>query len=170
MIRQLLLVISALAFICVPVASAHTVWIESLGDQLVARFAEPGNDFETSPGHFYARWQPVGAGPGKPLLNLDLVPSGKPGEVRAYFRNQPLGGIKATLRSPDEKERELTADDEGYIRFKADQPGFYLLTIAHHREPLEGFHRGVPYKQTSHNTALSWKQPEGGLETAGKGR
>jgi hypothetical protein len=107
---------------------------------------------------FYARWQPGGRGAATPLLTLDLVPTGKPGEVRAYFRGQPLGGINATLRTPDEKEQELTADAEGLIHFTTEKPGQYLLTIAHHREPLAGFHQGIAYKETSHNCSLTWQQ------------
>ncbi len=108
--------------------------------------------------YFYARWQPAGTGAATPLLTLDLVPTGKPGEVRAYFRGQSLGHIKATLRTPDEKEIELTADAEGFLRFTSDRPGQYLLTIGHHREPLAGFHGGIAYKETSHNCSLVWQQ------------
>ncbi len=108
--------------------------------------------------HFYARWQPAGAGAGQPMLTFDLVPTGKPGEVRVYFRGRPLGGLKATLRTPDEKEKELTADAEGFIRFQSDQSGQHLLTIAHYRESVAGFHAGRAYDQTSHNTALTWRQ------------
>ena len=109
--------------------------------------------------YFYARWQPVGSGAGTPLLTLDLVRTDQPGVVRAYFRGQPLGGIKATLYTPDEKEHELTADTEGFLRFETGQAGQYLLAIAHHREPLAGFHVGRAYQQTSHNAALTWRQP-----------
>jgi len=108
--------------------------------------------------NFYARWQPAEAGAAAPLLTLDLVPTGKSGEVRAYFRGKALGGIKALLRAPDESETELTADAEGLIRFTATQSGHYLMTIAHHREPLAGFHRGVAYAETSHNCSLFWEQ------------
>ncbi|MEO8427313.1 MAG: hypothetical protein ABI651_09405 [Verrucomicrobiota bacterium] len=109
--------------------------------------------------NFYARWQPAGAVAATLLLTFDLVPTAKAGEVRAYFRGKPLGDIKATLRTPEEKELEITADGEGFLRFEPKQPGQYLLTIAHHREPLAGFHGGRPYEQTSHNVALSWRQP-----------
>ena len=194
-------------------ALAHTVWIEPVDDKLVVRFAEPGDEFERSPGHldrlsapisfvlitnapaavparknsdhfllmgtsstnaacaettftvrggrkpyFYARWHPAGICGGL-SLTLDLVPTGQRGEVRAYFRGQPLGGIKATLRTPDKKEQEIIADPEGLLRFKSNQSGQHLLTIAHHREPLAGFHVGRPYQQTSHNAALTWRQP-----------
>ena len=55
--------------------------------------------------HFYARWQPADAGAGTPLLTFDLVPTGRPGEARIYFRGQPLGGLKATLRTPTTRRR-----------------------------------------------------------------
>jgi hypothetical protein len=109
--------------------------------------------------HFYARWQPAGAGAGTPLLTFDLVPTGKPGEARVHFRGQPLGGLKATLRTPDDMEKEIPVDAEGYVRFESKQSGLHLLTIAHYRESIAGFHLGRTYQQTSHNTALTWVQP-----------
>lgn len=215
MFRQIFLVLSVMAFALATAVRAHSVWIEPSGNnQLVVRFAEPGDAFETSPGYldnlsapiafilatnvpmaveaekksdhfllvgaspsnvtcvetcftirggrkpyFYARWQPVGAGAAKPLLTLDLVPTGKPGEVRAWFRGKPLGGVAAILHTPDGKEQEMTADPEGFLHFKTAEPGQYLLTIAHYREPLAGFHVGIAYKKTSHNCSLVWQQP-----------
>jgi hypothetical protein len=108
---------------------------------------------------FYARWQPSMASAAKPLLTLDLVPTGKAGEVRAYFRGEPIGNVGATLRTPDGKDQELTADAEGFLHFEGKPTGQYLLTIAHYREQLAGFHAGQPYKETSHNAALTWQQP-----------
>jgi len=108
--------------------------------------------------YFYARWQPAGAGAATPSLNLDLVPTGKSGEVKAWFRGKPLPGVSATLRTPAEKELEIIADSEGVLRFEAKQPGQYLLTIPHYRESLSGFFAGYPYAQISHNAALSWIQ------------
>jgi hypothetical protein len=109
--------------------------------------------------YFYARWQSADDKTSAPLLTLDIVPTGKPGEARVYFRGQPVAGIKATLRTPDEKEQALVADGEGILHFTAAQSGQYLLTVAHHRETLPGFHLGVAYKETSHNAALTWRQP-----------
>src|SRR5262249_2448386 len=93
------------------------------------------------------------------LLTLDLVPTAKPGEARAFFRGKPLGGATVTLRTPDEKESELTADSDGLVHFEAKQSGQYLLTIAHYRESLAGFHGGQPYSETSHNCSLCWQEP-----------
>jgi hypothetical protein len=196
-------------------AHAHTVWIELNGSgHPVVRFAEPGEPFETSPGHldgltpplairdsdeatitvaavkqhesfllsgvtendrlavesiftvrgdrkpcFYARWQPRGNAPKGPRLTLDLVPTERPGAVRAYFRNRPLGNVPAQLRLPNGVPLELWADPDGFIRFEPQGPGQYLLTIAHHRETRSGFHRGQAYERVSHNAALTWIQP-----------
>jgi len=71
----------------------------------------------------------------------------------------PLGGIKAVLRRPDEKEPTLTSDAEGFVRFSSAQSGQHLLTVAHHREPLVGYHAGQPHQQAIHNAALTWIQP-----------
>lgn len=108
---------------------------------------------------FYARWHADPSSPALPALTLDLVPTGKQGEVRALFRGKPLAGVKATLRTPDEKERELTADNEGLLRFESNQSGLHLLTIARHRESLPGFAGGLAYDLTSHNAALTWMSP-----------
>ena len=191
---------------------AHTVWIEpNDAGQLVIRFAEPGDDFETSPGHldslslplafsaatnkpvavavskqsdgfllesassgsavcaetvftvrggrkpiFYARWQPMHTSVAEPSLTLDLVPTGQPGEVRVYFRGEPLAGVEATVRAPDGKEETILANEEGLLRVHPSLPGYYLLTVAHYREPLAGYHLGRYYDQTSHNGALTW--------------
>ena len=105
---------------------------------------------------FYARWQPTLMIAGTPALTLDLVPTGKAGEVRVYFRGQPLGGVKATLIS-EQADTELTADADGFLRFEAKTPGQYLLTLGRHSEPLVGFHAGKAYTITSHNAALTWR-------------
>lgn len=136
-----------------PASSRESVQIETAYPVM----ATPGR-----PGRrpfFYARWHADAATPAVPALTLDLVPTGKPGEVRALFRGKPMAGVKATLRTPDEKEQELTADNEGLLRFESNQSGFHLLTIARHRENLPGFAGGLAYDLTSHNAALTWTSP-----------
>lgn len=204
-----------------PAASfAHSVWIEELPEgQLCVRFAEWGEDFETSPGHldsfalvsgwtldaegkselfdvekkkdqfflakavaskpafaqaqfairklhddkparapiFYCRWQPDGAGEAKPAMTMDIVPTGKPGEARVYFRGKPLGGVEIGLHAPAGDEQKLTADAEGYVRVAdLSKPGPYLLTIARYSEELPGFFNGIPFGITSHSASLYW--------------
>ncbi|MCW5557414.1 MAG: hypothetical protein KIT22_06250 [Verrucomicrobiae bacterium] len=127
--------------------------------------AETAFDVMGTPGpsarrpYFYARWQPAGGGAGKPSLNLDIVPTADAGRVQVCFRGRPLPGVKATLRTPDEKESELVADGDGFLTFPVNQSGFYLVTVARHRETAGGFAGGAEYGLTSHNASLTWVQP-----------
>src|SRR5262249_16352751 len=109
--------------------------------------------------YFYARWQPPGAGPAKPGLNFDLVPTGTAGEVGVYFRGKPLAGVKVTLYPPAEAEQTLVSDDQGLVHFSVRKPGLYRLAGAHQRENVSGFFGGKPYDVISHNCSLAWRQP-----------
>jgi hypothetical protein len=109
--------------------------------------------------YFYARWHPPGAGPGRPALNFDLVPTGTKGEVRVYFRGKPLAGVKVTLYAPGEGEKEFVSDADGLVHFSAEKSGLYLLAAAHQREIVAGFFGGKPYDAISHNCSLAWRQP-----------
>lgn len=109
--------------------------------------------------NFYARWHHAAAGPAKPALVFDIVPTGTAGEVQVFFRNRPLAEAKITLVSPDGKEQELTADKDGKAKFTPDKSGNYLLYCKHQREDIAGFSGGVAYDALSHNCSLLWKQP-----------
>ncbi|MFC5453482.1 hypothetical protein [Prosthecobacter fluviatilis] len=202
-------------------ASAHSLWIEELPEHsgLGVRFAQWGDDYETSPGHldsfilvsgwtlddkgqpqlfdvakrkdhfflgkvdharpafaqaqftvrklhddkparcpiFYCRWQPEGAGAGTPAMTMDIVPTGKPGEARVYFRGKPLGGVELLFFSPKVSEQKLQADAEGYVHAPdISTPGQYLLAVARYSEPLPGFLNGVAFEITSHSASLYW--------------
>ncbi len=110
--------------------------------------------------YFYARWAPSFEQKAKPTLNLDLVPTGKPGEVQAFFRQKPLAGAKATLFTPEANDQELTADKNGVFKFKTDpnEKGLFMLKIGRYREELAGFDRGTKYELSSHNCSLTWQQ------------
>jgi uncharacterized GH25 family protein len=108
---------------------------------------------------FYARWQPVGGGEGKPALMLDIVPTGRPGQMRVFFKGQPVPEAKLTAHLPGGETEKLTADAEGVAELKTDKPGLYLVTVNHHRETQPGFHGGSAYELVSHNAALAWRQP-----------
>ena len=108
--------------------------------------------------HFYVRWQPAGApAPTAPALTLDILPTATAGEFRVYLRGKPLPAAIVIVHRGDQ-ETELTADAEGRLRFKAPSPGLVLLTC-NHKETLPGFAAGAAYDVTSHNTALTWRQP-----------
>lgn len=110
----------------------------------------------------YVRWQPAGAPPPhEPSLTLDLLPTATPGELRVYFRGQPLPNavVKVLgLGEEEGKETKLTADAEGRIRFTPEKPGLVALSC-NHREKAPGFTRGKGYELASYTIALSWRQP-----------
>ncbi len=106
---------------------------------------------------FYCRWQPEGAGAGTPSMTMDIVPTGKPGEARVYFRGKPLAGAEILFFSPKVSDEKLQTDEEGYVRAPdMEKPGPYLLAIARYSEDLSGFYNGVPYGITSHSASLCW--------------
>lgn len=110
--------------------------------------------------YFYARWAPDFNQKAKPSLTLDLVPTGKPGEVQVFFRQKPLAGAKATLYTPEANDQELTADENGIVTFTTspEETGLYMLKVGRHREDLAGFDRGTAFELSSHNCSLTWKQ------------
>jgi hypothetical protein len=108
---------------------------------------------------FYARWWPADRSAGTPTMNLDLVPSGKSGEICVYFRGKPAGkGLELKLYSPAKDAQPLTTDEAGIVRLPpSENPGLYLLTLAKYSETLPGFRSGFGYEITSHNAALTWR-------------
>jgi hypothetical protein len=110
---------------------------------------------------FYCRWQPESAGAGTPAMTMDIVPTGKPGEARVYFRGKPLGGVELLFFSPKVSEQKLQADAEGFVRAPdISKPGQYLLSIARYSEELPGFFNGVSFGITSHSASLYWTVKE----------
>ena len=107
---------------------------------------------------FYARWQPAGAGAGKPELNFDIVPTANAGEYQVFFRAEPVPNVDVTAHFPDGKEKELKADEKGIVKFTGDKPGLYMLSCKYQRETIKGFSDGRAYDQLSHNCSITWRQ------------
>lgn len=110
--------------------------------------------------HFYVRWHPAGSSaPATPALTLDILPTATPGEFQVFFRGQRLPGAVVTVHGgkDEEKAPKLTADTEGVFKFTA--PAGIALLTCNHKEQLTGFAAGKTYAITSHNAALTWRQP-----------
>jgi|TARA_B100001175_G_scaffold252948_1_gene220495 hypothetical protein len=110
--------------------------------------------------YFYARWCPNFKSKSTPSLTLDIVPNGKAGEVKVFFRGKTLSGIKLKLYSPDYDEVELVSDKNGLVVFKdtLKSKGIYMLKIARYSEKVSGYDQGKLYEIISHNCSLSWNQ------------
>lgn len=106
---------------------------------------------------FYVRWQAAGvAAPAAPELTLDILPTATAGQFRIYLRGQPLADATVQVHG-QAKAVDLKTDADGRFTYAAS-PGLVLLTC-NHKEELKGFAGGVAYEVTSHNTALTWRQP-----------
>ncbi|MEZ5387760.1 MAG: hypothetical protein R3F13_19810 [Prosthecobacter sp.] len=104
---------------------------------------------------FYARWQPAGAWEAQPALTLDLVPAGKPGEVRVLFRGKPLPEVKLTHWSP-KASTDMVSDKDGLVKLPEAVPGLHMLTLARFSEEAPGFFQGSAYEIASHSVSLTW--------------
>jgi hypothetical protein len=104
---------------------------------------------------FYARWQPAGAWEAKAALTLDLVPAGKPGEVRVLFRGKPVPEVKLTHWSP-KASTEVVSDKEGLVKLPEAVPGLHMLTLARFSEEVPGYFQGSAYEIASHSVSLTW--------------
>jgi len=104
---------------------------------------------------FYARWQPAGAWEAQPALTLDLVPAGKPGEVRVLFRGKPVPEAKLTHWSP-KASTDLVSDKDGLVKLPEAVPGLHMLTLARFSEEVPGFFQGSAYEIASHSVSLTW--------------
>ena len=110
--------------------------------------------------YFYARWCANFNSKSSPSLTLDIVPNGKEGEVKVFFRGKTLSGIKLKLYSPDYDEVELVSDKNGLVVFtdSLKSKGIYMLKIARYGEKVSGYDQGKLYEIMSHNCSLSWNQ------------
>ena len=108
--------------------------------------------------HFYARWAPSCGKAAAPAMTLDIVPTGKPGEVRVFFRNKPLPGVELTLYTPEANDQELKSDKDGLVHFTSTEKGLFMLKVGRYREERAGFDRGSLFRLVSHNCSLTWVQ------------
>ena len=89
-------------------------------------------------------------------MTLDIVPTGEPGQVRVYFRNEPLTGVELTLFTPEANDQDPVSDEEGRVQFECDEEGLFMLKVGRHRESRVGFFQGVKFDAVSHNCSLTW--------------
>lgn len=112
---------------------------------------------------FYARWHTDKADQEtavEPAADLDIVPTGKRGEFQVTFRGDPVSSVNVEAHYPAGNSETLTTDETGKVTVPLDNPGIYLLSCRHHREPATGYSRGVPYDTLSHNSTVAWQVDE----------
>lgn len=66
----------------------------------------------------------------QPKLVLDLVPAGKPGQFKLFFKGQPKAKTKVTLTTQSGWAKEAQTDDQGMVEFDLPWKGSYVAEVS----------------------------------------
>jgi len=106
-----------------------------MGDSIVAKQSrvnqrKQGDKVTRTLGHLSARYVPDFS-ERKPSLALDIVPAGKPGAIKAFYKGQPLPKAKLELISESGWKRELKTDAQGALVLPLPWRGNYMIEVEH---------------------------------------
>lgn len=107
-----------------------------------------------------ARWVASLAKPVAPTAALDLVPTGKPGELKVVYQGAPLPKAKVQLAAPSGWTREAEAGEDGTVTFVTPWKGQYVAEVKH-SDKTPGEAQGAPYGEASYVTTLSFVLADG---------
>jgi hypothetical protein len=99
-----------------------------------------------------------------PKLTLDVVPVGRPGAFKVFFKGQPLPKAKVTVIVQSGWTKEARTDEQGQVSFGLPWKGSYVLEVGHiDRTPGERTGAGGPerYDGINYVTTLHVTQDEG---------
>lgn len=95
-----------------------------------------------------------------PRLTLDIVPTGKRGEFKLFYKGQPLAKTKINVQVPAGWSKESHTDEQGVVKFDLPWQGTYVVE-AHHTDKTAGERDGKPYDIASFVTSLTLTQAKG---------
>ncbi|MDA8447617.1 DUF4198 domain-containing protein [Paracidovorax valerianellae] len=107
-----------------------------------------------------ARWVASLAQPVTATAPLDVVPTGKAGELRVVFNGKPLPKAQVMLVSPSGWAREAATNAEGTVHFDLPWKGQYVAEVKH-SDKQPGEHAGDKYGEASYLTTLTFVQATG---------
>jgi hypothetical protein len=96
----------------------------------------------------------------KPLLALDIVPTGKPEQFQVWFQNQPLPKGNVTIYAPNGWVQEFKTDKEGNVTLAQPWRGQYVVEVIF-LEKTAGEFEGKAYEAVRHRATLTFKQNNG---------
>lgn len=105
----------------------------------------------------------------RPVLTLDLVPTGKSGkdgvEFQAFYKGQPLPKAKVEVITASGWAQGHNTDDAGKLSVKLPWRGTYVLEMSHRDaaagERVAADGKGEQYDRASYVTSLTVLQPKG---------
>lgn len=96
----------------------------------------------------------------KPLIPLDIVPTGKPGSFKVFYDGKPLPRAKAEVVTEFGWTRELKTDEAGAFEVELPWKGTYAIEVSL-ADNTPGAHGDAPYDGMRLVTTLTFKVPEG---------
>lgn len=95
-----------------------------------------------------------------PRLALDLVPAGKAGELKLFFKGQPLAKTKVALVTQSGWIKEGRTDEQGLVKFDMPWKGQYVAEVSH-TDRTPGDRAGEKYDGVSYVTTLTYVKAVG---------
>jgi len=96
----------------------------------------------------------------QPKLTFDIVPTGKAGEFKVFYKGQPMPKVKVNAVIPNGWAKQAESDDSGAVKFDLPWKGAYVLE-AEHTDKTAGERAGKPYASATYVTSLSFVSPNG---------
>ncbi len=96
-----------------------------------------------------------------PALTLDVVPAGKPGAIKVFYKDKPLPKAKLELINESGWKRELRTDEQGMLSVALPWKGNYVIEVEH-LDPTAGTQGSEAYDGMRFVSTLSFRVAEGG--------
>ena len=108
-----------------------------------------------------ARWVASLAQPVAPTAPLDLVPTGKPGELKVVYKGAPMPKAKVQLAAPSGWTREVETGEDGTVTFVTPWKGQYVAEVKHTDKTEGTTAQGAKYGEASYVTTLTFVLADG---------
>ena len=96
-----------------------------------------------------------------PTLTLDIVPAGKPGVFKVFYKDKPLAKAKLELINESGWKRELRTDEQGTLTVALPWKGNYVIEVEH-LDPTAGTQGADTYDGMRFVSTLSFNIADGG--------
>ena len=96
-----------------------------------------------------------------PALTLDIVPAGKPGAFKVFYKDKPLAKAKLELINESGWKRELRTDEQGVLAVALPWKGNYVISVEH-LDPTPGTQGTEAYDGMRLVSTLSFSIADGG--------
>ena len=96
----------------------------------------------------------------KPLITLDIVPTGKPGAFKVFYDGKPLPKAKVEVATETGWQRELKTGDDGAFDVDLPWKGTYMIEVTA-MDSTPGTYGTQAYDSMRFVTTLTFKVPTG---------